>query len=103
MKTVDYIVVGLGLAGMVFCDQLEQHQKSFVVYDGDFPSASKVAAGLINPVILKRYTIPWKGEEQFDLAISYFSRLSEILNLNAVDVMPIYKVFSSIVSVDILY
>ena len=95
MKTVDYIVVGFGLAGMAFCDQLEQHQKSFLVYDADFPAASKVAAGLINPVILKRYTIPWKGEQQFDKALSYFKRLSAALRVEAVDAMPVHKVFSS--------
>ncbi len=96
MEHVDYLVVGFGLAGMAFCDQLEQHNKSFKVVEAHFPSASKVAAGLINPVILKRYTIPWKGEEQFDGAVSYFKRLSNALDTDAVDLMPVHKVFSSV-------
>ena len=95
MKTVDYIVVGFGLAGMAFCDQLERHHKTFVVVDGRFPSASKVAAGLINPVILKRYTIPWKGEEQFDLALDFFNSVAARLDLEAVDYMPVHKLFAS--------
>ncbi|RXG12677.1 NAD(P)/FAD-dependent oxidoreductase [Leeuwenhoekiella aestuarii] len=95
MKEVDYLVVGLGLAGMAFCDKLEQHQKSFFVIDKQIEAASRVAAGLINPVILKRYTLPWQGEEQFDLAKSYFRRLDAKLGLNAVTEIPVYKIFSS--------
>lgn len=95
MKKLDYIVVGFGLAGMAFCDQLEKHNKSFVVFDANLPSASKVAAGLINPVILKRYTIPWKGDEQFDGALSFFKSVSVKLGIDFVDILAIHKVFSS--------
>ena len=95
MKEVDYLVVGFGLAGMAFCDKLEQHQKSFFVIDKQVEAASRVAAGLINPVILKRYTLPWQGEEQFDLAKSYFKRLDVKFGLNTVTDIPVYKIFSS--------
>ena len=96
MKEVDYLVVGFGLAGMAFCEQLEQNNKSFLVIDSKQQSASRVAAGLINPVTLKRYTMPYKGEEQFDLALSYFRRLSEKLEVNAVLDLPVHKLISSI-------
>ena len=96
MKKVDYLVVGFGLAGMAFCDQLQQHNKSFHVISQKTAAASRVAAGLINPVILKRYTMPWKAEEQFDLALSYFKRLSKKLDVEAVHAVPVYKLFSSV-------
>ncbi|MEH6659421.1 NAD(P)/FAD-dependent oxidoreductase [Leeuwenhoekiella marinoflava] len=95
MKEVDYLIVGLGLAGMAFCDKLEQNEKSFFVIDKQVEAASRVAAGLINPVILKRYTLPWQGEEQFDLAKNYFKRLDAKLGLNSVTEIPVYKIFSS--------
>lgn len=95
MKEVDYLIVGFGLAGMAFCDKLEQNKKSFFVIDKQTEAASRVAAGLINPVILKRYTLPWHGEEQFDLAKKYFKRLDAKLGLNSVTEIPVYKVFSS--------
>ncbi|MGB0261074.1 MAG: NAD(P)-binding protein [Flavobacteriaceae bacterium] len=37
---VDYIVVGLGLAGLAFCEQLRKNNKSFVVFDHGPTSAS---------------------------------------------------------------
>ena len=95
MKEVDYLIVGFGLAGMAFCDKLDQHKKTFYVIDKKVEAASRVAAGLINPVILKRYTLPWHGEEQFDLAKAYFKRLDEKFGLNSVTEIPVYKIFSS--------
>lgn len=53
---VDYIIVGCGLAGIAFCEQLRQNNKSFVVFDNSSQHSSTVAAGLYNPVILKRFT-----------------------------------------------
>ncbi|WP_035900075.1 NAD(P)/FAD-dependent oxidoreductase [Leeuwenhoekiella sp. MAR_2009_132] len=96
MKYVDYLIVGFGLAGMAFCDQLEQHNKSFFVIDTKDSAASRVAAGLINPVTLKRYTMPYKGEEQFDLAKAYFTRLNEKFGFPFMKELPVLKIFSSI-------
>ena len=96
MKEVDYIVVGFGLSGMAFCEQLERNGHSFVVIDKQTEAASRVAAGLINPVILKRYTMPWQGEEQFDLAKAFFKRLQNRLEVEAIQEIPVYKLFASV-------
>ena len=95
MIKVDYIIVGLGLAGMAFSEQLEARNKSFVVFHNNEKGASRVAGGLYNPVILKRYSLPWQGVEQFDLAIPYFKELCEKLGIDAVESMPVKKIFSS--------
>lgn len=96
MKEVDYIVVGLGLAGMAFAEQLRLHNKSFVVFDKKIESASRVAAGLINPVILKRYTLPWLALEQYEVAVDYFNGLDNFLGINSFEEAPIRKILSSI-------
>lgn len=96
MKHVDYLIVGLGLAGIAFAEQCEAAGKSFVVYDQGGDGASRVAAGLYNPVILKRYSLPWKAMEQFDLAMDYFTRLEEKLGTTLKQALPVRKVFSSV-------
>jgi len=96
VKEVDYIVVGLGLAGIAFCEQLERANKSFMVYDSLGPGASRVAAGLYNPVILKRYTLPWRAIEQLDLAIPYFEALEQKIKVKFMGPLPVRKIFSSI-------
>ncbi len=92
----DYIIVGLGLAGIAFCEALEKAGKSYLVFDKGLDGASSVAAGLYNPVILKRYTLPWKAIEQFDLAIPYYQNLEKKLGINFMTEMPVRKVFSSV-------
>lgn len=96
MQTKDYIIIGLGLAGIAACEWLERAGKSFVVFDPDQEGASKIAAGLYNPVILKRYTLPWKAVEQFDLALEFYKALEQKLGIPILEPLRLRKVFSSI-------
>ncbi len=96
MSRVDYIIVGLGLAGIAFCEQCLAAGKSFMVFDKGEESASSVAAGLYNPVILKRYSLPWKAVTQFDIAIPYFQNLEKKLDVQCMYTMPVRKVFHSV-------
>lgn len=96
MKNVDYIIVGCGLAGIAFCEQLLQHQKSFVVFDNQSQLASIVAAGLYNPVTLKRFTEVWKADEQLALALPFYRNLEQKLQLKLDYKLPVYRRFSSV-------
>ncbi len=93
---VDYIVVGLGLAGISFCEQLEKHQKSYVVIADDLQSSSKVAGGLYNPVILKRFTLPYKVHEQLEIALPFYQQLEKKLNSTFISYLSILRRFHSI-------
>ncbi|MEZ4792003.1 MAG: FAD-dependent oxidoreductase [Gelidibacter sp.] len=95
MKKVDYIVVGCGLAGIAFCEQLEQHGKSFMVFDDQSQQSSVVAAGLYNPVILKRFTEAWKSKEQLALALPFYHNLENKLQVKLDHQLPIYRRFAS--------
>lgn len=96
MKKVDYIIVGCGLAGIAFCEQLIEHQKSFVVIDDQSQLSSVVAAGLYNPIVLKRFNEVWKSKEQLDLALPYYNRLEKKLKVTLDEKIPIYRRFASI-------
>ena len=77
----DYLVVGLGLAGMAFCEILERNGKSFRVIDDDSQKASRVAGGIYNPVVLKRLNKAWKADKQLPLVAPFYSRLEQKLHL----------------------
>lgn len=96
MKELDYIVVGCGLAGIAFCEQLLLHQKSFVVLDNKSQLSSIVAAGLYNPVTLKRFTEVWKAEEQLALALPFYANLEKKLQVKLDYNLPVYRRFTSI-------
>lgn len=96
MKQVDYIIVGSGLAGIAFCEELKAHNKSFIVFDNSSQQSSTVAGGLYNPVVLKRFTPVWKSREQLDLAIPFYKRIEKRLHVKLDYKTPVYRLFNSI-------
>ena len=56
---LDYIIVGSGIAGIAFCETASKFNKKFIVFNDESQNSSKVAAGLYNPVILKRFSQVW--------------------------------------------
>lgn len=77
---VDYIIVGCGLAGIAFCEQLIANNKSFIVIDNNSQQSSTVAGGLYNPVTLKRFTPVWKSKEQLKMALPIYAKIEKRLN-----------------------
>lgn len=96
MKKVEYIVVGCGLAGLAFCEQLRSHKKSFLVFDDEFQPSSTMDAGMYNPVVLKRFTSAWKAKELLQIALSKYEALEELLNLKIIHGIPVYRKFASV-------
>lgn len=80
-KTVDYIIVGQGLAGTVLAHTLLQKNRSVLVIDNpSFASASKVAAGLYNPVVFKRLVKSWMAEELLAYMDWFYPKMENLLN-----------------------
>ncbi|UII74732.1 FAD-binding oxidoreductase [Flagellimonas sp. HMM57] len=93
---LDYLVVGLGLAGIAFCEKLEKEGMSFKVISDDSQQASLVAGGLYNPVILKRFTLAWNAREQMDLAIPFYADLEQKLSIKLDHKLRVLRRFTSI-------
>src|SRR6476646_5311794 len=93
---VDYIIVGSGLAGIAFAEKLLQHQKTFIVFDNNSQNSSRIAGGLYNPVILKRFSQVWNAQQQLEIAHKLYDALEEKLNVQLDFKIPIYRKFFSI-------
>ncbi|MEJ6792736.1 MAG: FAD-binding oxidoreductase [Lacinutrix sp.] len=93
---VDYIIVGCGLAGISFCEELLNNNKSFVVIDDNSQQSSIVAGGLYNPVTLKRFTPVWQSKEQLALALPMFSKIEKRLNIKLDFKVPVRRRFTSL-------
>jgi len=52
---VDFLIVGQGLAGSLMAWELMQRGKTVLIVDNGLENASRVAAGLINPVTGMRF------------------------------------------------
>jgi len=84
------------LAGISFAETAFLHDKTFRVIDDFRFSSSKVAAGLYNPVILKRFSQVWKATEQLHYALPFYKRIEERLHCKFDFTMPVYRKFASI-------
>jgi glycine oxidase len=93
---VDYIIVGLGLAGLAFAEELLAANKTFIVFEDDSQTSSLVAGGVYNPVILKRFTPVWNAKEQLEVALPFYQKLEEKFNIKFDEKFLIKKVFKSI-------
>ena len=93
---VDYIIVGLGLAGLAFAEELLNAGKTFLVFEDDSQTSSLVAGGVYNPVILKRFTPVWNAKEQLDIALPFYKKIEEKLNIVIDEKFVIKKAFKSI-------
>ena len=93
---VDYIIVGLGLAGLAFAEELINANKTFLVFEDDSQTSSLVAGGVYNPVILKRFTPVWNAKEQLDIALPFYKNIEEKLNIRIDQKFVIKKAFKSI-------
>jgi len=83
MKNVDYIIVGDGFAAVFFAHQLIINKKSFKIFsEGNKNSASKICAGVCNPLILKRFTKIWQDEAQMEYLQIIFSEIEKYLGTN---------------------
>lgn len=93
---LDYLVIGLGLSGISFCETLDQHGKSFMVLSDHSQTSSVIASGLYNPVILNRFTLAWKAREQLQLAMPFYSGLERKLGLAFDRKIPVLRRFASV-------
>ncbi len=93
---VDYIVIGIGLAGISFCEQLTANNKTFVIFDNKSQQSSVVAGGLYNPVVLKRFTPVWRSKEQLEMALQMYSHLENTLHVKLDYKIPVRRRFASL-------
>ncbi len=91
----DYIVVGQGLAGTLLTHELIDHGKKVLVIDTKLKaSASRVAAGLINPVSMKR-CIPAFPDYYLKEALNRYIELGKKLNFNFLNLKSLLRLFDS--------
>ncbi|WP_264532386.1 NAD(P)/FAD-dependent oxidoreductase [Flavobacterium sp. N502540] len=93
---LDYIIVGSGLAGISFAEIALKNNKSILVINDESQNSSKVAGGLYNPVILKRFSEVWKAEEQLIIMDEFYKTIESKLQTKVNFRLPILRKFFSI-------
>ena len=93
MINVDYIIVGGGYAGIFFAHQLIKNNRTFIIFCENGKSASQVSAGIVNPVVLKKFTTFWLANEQIDFLNKTLSEVTEYTGRNYLINENIHRIF----------
>ena len=82
---VDFLIVGQGLSGSFLSWYLLRSGASFIVVDENRSNtASKVAAGIINPVTGRRLVRSWMIEELMPFAWNAYDEIGSELSINCI-------------------
>lgn len=74
--TIDYLIIGQGLAGSLLAWQLIQKNCRVLIVDNALENASQVAAGLINPITGMRFVKSFQVDDYLPIAKQYYAELS---------------------------
>jgi len=96
-SSVDYIVVGQGLAGSCVAIQLLMRGRQFVVIDQpDENKCSVVAAGLFNPVTGQNLVKTWQADILFPYLDSFYQKVEQQTVEKFFYPTPLYRPFASV-------
>jgi len=80
----DYAIVGQGIAGTLMAYFLKKSGKKVLIIDNHHAgAASKVAAGIVNPITGKNFVLSWRFDEFIPIAREIYSEISEQLQIQA--------------------
>jgi glycine/D-amino acid oxidase-like deaminating enzyme len=92
----DVLIVGQGICGTMLSWYLHKQGKSFIIIDEQKENtASRVAAGIINPVTGRRYALSWMLDDLLSFARQAYGELEEyfgtklIYSKSVIDFFPI--------------
>ncbi len=96
-RQVDYIIVGQGLAGSAVAINLLKRGRSVMVFDQPQKNrASRVAAGLFNPVTGQNNVRTWLAAELFESLNRFYSSVESLTKQKFFFPSIIYRPFSGI-------
>ena len=96
MNKVDFIIVGQGMAGTLLAHELISANKKILIIDKKLPAtSSRVAAGMINPVAMKRCSPVNSAEYYLQNAFKVYRNLELKLKAKFLYSKPILKLFAN--------
>lgn len=93
-EKLPYLIVGQGIAGTMLAWFLEKAGESFIIIDNKHQSAaSKIAAGIINPITGRRFVKSWMIEEFLPFAKATYQSIEQTLGIQIWQDMDIIRFF----------
>lgn len=90
-----FLIVGGGLAGSCLAVQLTQQDNEVTLIDSGVNVSSRVAAGMINPLVFRRMTKSWRLDEFLSDAKSFYQTIEKKTDTSFFHPLVIRRFFSS--------
>ena len=91
-----YLIIGQGIAGTLTAWFLEKANHPYVIIDNNHQSAaSKIAAGIINPITGRRFVKSWMIETFLPFAKKTYQEIEQELDIQVWKDMEIIRFFAS--------
>jgi glycine/D-amino acid oxidase-like deaminating enzyme len=88
------LIVGGGIAGLSLAFYCVKNNISFKLLDSGINVSSKVAAGLVNPIVFRRMTKSWNADVFLPAAVSFYEEIGELLGKIYFHEIPIRRAFA---------
>jgi glycine oxidase len=88
------LIIGGGLAGLTVALELIDNKEDILVIDRGENYSSRIAAGLINPIVFRRMAQSWRVNEYLPFAEKYYKKLEDIFESSYYHNIPIRRAFA---------
>ncbi len=95
-KTINFLIVGQGIAGTTLAHKLYENGKSVHLIDNKYQSSSShIAAGLLHPMSFKRAILSWKADMLIPIAKAHYNAFQTTFKTKVFHELDMIRVFSS--------
>jgi glycine/D-amino acid oxidase-like deaminating enzyme len=91
-----HIIVGWGIAGSTMAWHLWRRNQPFEVYDNGKNHATRIAAGMINPIGFRRLTKSWNADRLIPYCQRFYKEIATQLSADFFEQRDIFRVFASV-------
>lgn len=92
----EYTIVGFGVAGCCLAWELLEMGIPFKVVDTDKYNSTRVAAGMMNPIVFRRLTKSWMVDDLFPVAKEFYSKVGGLIQDDVLIPSNIRRLFASV-------
>ena len=102
MKSVDFIIIGQGLAGTCMAYRLIKAGKSVMVFDEcKDQTASLISSGIINPITGRRYVKSWLFEKLLPVALEFYQEIGKEFNVSIISSIHLLRALKNVLEENI--
>lgn len=89
-----YLIVGAGIAGIAIALELEKRGKTIQLIDKGINHSSRIAAGIVNPIVFRRTTLSWRIHDFLPVAKLFYEEIETRLGKKYLHPIPIRRAFA---------